>query len=146
MSEEYTNLENARHDDQRRVMEQINDALECPFCPDNLHRYHEKPILRAGEHWTITENQWPYAHTRHHILAISAYHAETLNDLRDGSFDELQKHLQWAEFAYEIASGGIAMRFGDITKNGATVRHLHMHLIVPSQNKPADQTVRFKIS
>lgn len=143
---EFVNLNNARLDAQRATMKQIQENGECPFCTENLSKYHTEPILQDGEHWKLTRNQWPYEYTREHLLAISAYHAESLADLRDGSFDELQRHLQWAEFTFKVASGGLAMRFGDVTKNGATVRHLHAHLIVPSDNKQPDEKIRFKIS
>jgi diadenosine tetraphosphate (Ap4A) HIT family hydrolase len=146
MSDSYVNMDNARYDDQREVMERIEEARVCPFCPDHLKEFHRQPILRSGEHWNLTPIQWPYEHTSTHLLAIAAYHAETLSDLKNGSFDELQEHLQWAELTYKIAAGGLAMRFGDVTKNGASVKHLHMHLIVPSDDKDPQDKIRFKIS
>lgn len=146
MSESFVNLENARFDDQRDVMRAIEEDGVCPFCPEHLNTYHKQPLLREGEHWKITPIQWPYEHTSTHLLAIAAYHAEKLQDLRDGSFDELQKHFQWAETEYQIAAGGLAMRFGDVRLNGASVKHLHMHLIVPDPDKSPQAKVRFKIS
>ena len=146
MPESFVNLDNARFDDQRDVMRAIEEDGVCPFCPEHLHEYHKQPILREGAHWRITPIQWPYEHTSTHLLAISAYHAESLGDLRDGSFDELQKHFQWAELEFKIAAGGLAMRFGDVTRNGASVKHLHMHLIVPSEDKSPEDKIRFKIS
>lgn len=143
---EQVNLDNARYDDQRRVMSEIVADGVCPFCADHLEKYHKEPILRQGEHWTLTPNQWPYEHTRVHLLAISSYHTEALSDLKPGSMDELLDHLQWAEFTYNVAAGGLAMRFGDVKKNGATVNHLHAHFIVPEDNLPPDTKVRFKIS
>jgi len=106
----------------------------------------KNPILRSGEHWFLTTNQWPYEHTRVHLLAIATYHAEQLQDLKPGSFDELQQHFTWAEEEFKIAAGGLAMRFGDTSRNGATVRHLHAHLIVPEVELGSDEKVRFKIS
>lgn len=143
---ERVNLDNARLEEQRHVMEGIVEDDVCPFCPDHLEKYHKQPALRHGEHWILTPNQWPYENTRVHLLAISAYHAENLSDLREGSLDELQEHLQWAEFTYKVSAGGLAMRFGDVMKNGATVNHLHGHFIVPEDNLPPDTKVRFKIS
>lgn len=142
----YVNLDNARFDDQRAVMKEIAENEHCPFCPENLQSYHKQEILRTGEHWTLTPIQWPYEFTQLHLLAISAYHAESLNDLKEGSFDELLKHFQWAELTYNIAAGGLAMRFGDVKRNGASIRHLHMHMIVPSDDKRPEDKIRFKIS
>ncbi|MCX6728672.1 MAG: hypothetical protein NTV39_02805 [Candidatus Saccharibacteria bacterium] len=142
----YVNLNNARLDEQRRVMEDIVENQECPFCQENISKYHKQKTLRKGKHWTITKNQWPYKYTDVHLLAILNYHAEKLSDLKAGAFDELQGHMVWAEKEFDIITGGIGMRFGDMTSNGATVNHLHVHLIVPSHDKPADEKVRFKIS
>lgn len=145
--ETFVNLANARNDEQRGVMEQIAAHGDCPFCPEHLAKYHRNPIIRSGENWLITENQWPYEHTRVHMLAIAAYHAESIDELRTGAFEELGDHFRWASKEYGIQAGGIAMRFGsDITSNGATVRHLHAHLIQPDPNRPEGAKVRFKIS
>jgi len=141
----FVNLSNVRLDEQRKVMEDIKDAEVCPFCPEYLEKYHKEKILRKGAHWLLTRNQWPYKNTDVHLLAIANYHAEKLADLRDGAFDELQDHMVWAEEEYKITAGGIAMRIGNILHNGATVNHLHVHLIVPSIDKPSDEKVRFKI-
>lgn len=140
------NLHNARTDDQLDIMKSIVADDVCPFDLENLTEYHKQPILRRGEHWLLTPNQWPYANTRVHLLAITAYHTETLGDLRDGSMDELLAHFQWAEQKYKVAAGGLAMRFGDVKLNGASVNHLHMHFIVPEDNLDPATKVRFKIS
>jgi len=145
-SQEFVNLANARNEAQRATMERIVQNAECPFCPDNLEKYHTQEILRQGEHWLLTPNQWPYENTDTHLIAIPKYHVEKLSDLRVGSFDELLEHMKWAEQEYHINSGAVAMRFGDTKRNGSSVKHLHMHLIVPSADKPADAHVRFKIS
>lgn len=144
--ESFVDLSKARTSEQLRVMQEIQEEGHCPFDLDQLQKYHKEPILRRGEHWLLTPNQWPYENTRVHLLAIAATHTESLMDLRPGSMDELLEHLQWAEFAYNITAGGLAMRFGDVKKNGATVNHLHAHLIVPEDTMPEGAKVRFKIS
>ncbi len=143
---ERVNLDNARNDEQLQVMETIIKDDVCPFCTEHLEDYHKEPTLRQGEHWMLTPNQWPYDNTRVHLLAIATYHAESLGDLKKGSMDELLEHLQWAEFTYSVAAGGLAMRFGDVKINGASVNHLHAHFIVPEDDLPPETKVRFKIS
>ena len=144
-TESFVNLSNARRDDQRDIMRDIDEQGVCPFCPEHLTKFHKQPILRQGDHWLVTSNQWPYPYTSIHLLAISTYHAEKMADLQDGSFAELQQHALWAEATYRIAAGGLAMRFGDIGGNAATVRHLHAHFIVPSPDRQPDEKVRFRI-
>lgn len=146
MSESFVNLDNARLKEQRDVMKEIAAEEVCPFCEDSLEKYHKQPILSEGAHWRLTTNQWPYEHTEVHLLAIARLHVEKLNDLQPGAGEELIEHFKWAEQEYAVAAGGLAMRFGDTSRNGATVRHLHAHLIVPKQDLKKDQRIRFKIS
>jgi ATP adenylyltransferase len=144
--ESHVNLERARSAEQRRTMEEIHDGGYCPFCPENLQINHKMPILRRGEHWTLTPSQWPYENTRVHLLAISAFHAVRLRDLPPVAGSELLEHMQWAEAEYDIESGALALRFGDTADNGASVAHLHAHLIVPDENRPEGTKIRFKMS
>lgn len=145
-TDSYVNLGNTRSKDQLRVMQDIQKSQECPFCPENLEKYHKQPVFKKGAHWILTRNQWPYENTDQHLLAIASYHAERFSDLKPGSFDELQEQISWAISEFKIAAGGLAMRFGDTSRNGATVRHLHAHLIVPKLDLPPEDKVRFKIS
>lgn len=143
---ESVNLSNARTEQQRGVMEAIATDGDCPFCPEHLAKYHKNPIIRTGENWLLTANQWPYENTRVHMLAIAAYHVETLDGLKTGAFEELGDHMRWATREYAVKAGGVAMRFGDTSLTGASVSHLHAHLIVPDPNKPPEAKVKFKIS
>ena len=143
---EFVNLANARNGEQKGVMKEIAKEGHCPFCTENLAKYHKNHIEREGAHWLITKNQWPYDYTEVHLLAILTYHAEDVSGLKPGALDELQSHLEWAVKSYGIAAGGLAMRFGGIDSNGASVRHLHAHIIKPDPSRKKDQKVRFKIS
>ncbi len=143
----FVNLENARKTEQLAVMQRIQDRGECPFCAENLRKEHKNPILSESKHWILTHNQWRYDEAQLHLLLISTVHARNLNDLPSEAGKELLEALQWAEKRFNITSGGVAIRFGDIRYNGATIDHLHAHLIVPFQNpESADyKPVRFKI-
>jgi ATP adenylyltransferase len=143
---EFVDLNNARVEEQRAVMEQIIKDGVCPFCPENLARYHKPPILREGAHWVLTTNQWPYKHTKHHLLAIAKTHVEHLAALPAGSMEELGEHFAWAVTKFDIKGGGMIMRFGDSDLAGSTVvQHLHAQLIEPDLNSPGYEPVRAKI-
>jgi diadenosine tetraphosphate (Ap4A) HIT family hydrolase len=81
-----------------------------------------------------------------HLLAIARLHVESIEDLPEGAGEELFDHVRWAIKEFKIDFGGLAMRFGDVRHNGASVNHLHAHIIVPAKDKPADAKVKFKIS
>lgn len=126
-------LENARLEEQRRVMEQIVKDGLCPFCKENLSRYHKNPIERR-EHWLVTDSQWPYDRTDHHILLISRTHAEKMEELEAEAKAELLEIVEELIKARDIPGGGFCMRFGEPARSGSTVNHLHAHVIVPEEN------------
>jgi diadenosine tetraphosphate (Ap4A) HIT family hydrolase len=145
---QYVDLSKARVAEQLKVMEDIKQKGICPFCINEIDEFHKAKMIRKGKHWLITYNQWPYKHTQMHLLAIATYHAEKLSDLKKGALDELQEHIIWLEKELNIKTGAVCMRFGDITQNGATVNHIHVHLIVPVKHTDktvVDKKVRFKI-
>lgn len=140
------NLDNARLDVQREVMQGIIDDNVCPFCVDSLRKYHKRPIIETGEHWMLTENQWPYVNTRFHYLMIAIQHIESILDVGPGAFEELGEMSKLVLRMENTDYGGLAMRFGDITKTGATVGHLHAHIMQASPDMPQGDKLRFKLS
>ncbi len=127
---------NAREGAQKQAMEQMLQIGDCPFCSENLKKYHKAPILKEGDFWVLTTNQWPYPNTRLHFLFILKYHAETLAELDDAAMSELGKLSQWLEKEYNIEGGGLIMRFGDTQYSGGTIPHLHAQMIVPDIDAP----------
>jgi len=141
----FVDLDNSRVDEQRQVMATIIKNAECPFCSENLKKYHTKPIIKETTHWLLTENAWPYEHTRLHLLAILRTHAETLQELPNGAGEDLMQLMAWAEQEYQVPGGGIAIRFGDTNYSAGTVKHLHAQFIYPDIDTPDFQPVRIKI-
>lgn len=143
----YVNLANARYADQRAFMEEINRAGVCPFCPEHRTQFPLEPAVREGRYWVLVPNRWPYKSTRLHLLAVLQRHAITLRDLAPKEWAELLTLLQWVEEAYvpSVVSGAIGIRFGDPNQNGASVEHLHAHLIIadPDVTRPGYERVRF---
>ena len=145
MNKSYSNLDNARFDDQKEIMERLEQKGLCPFCEENMNDTEVLPALRDASHWHITNNRWPYKSAHVHLLLISKMHCEDLNDLTSEAWSELLHLIQWAEKEYQIHSGGLGMRFGDVKYNGGTVQHLHVHLFVPKEKGDDYEPIRFKI-
>lgn len=145
MAQQFVDIDNAREDDQRQVMEQIIEDKQCPFCLENLRKYHKQQILKDGQYWLLTPNQWPYEFTQHHFLAILKVHAEKLADVPPEAGRELFEMMAWLEKEYAVPGGGFAMRFGDTNYSAGTVNHLHVQFIVPNLKQPGFQPVRIKI-
>lgn len=139
------NLNNARFDDQKNIMEELAKEGVCPFCEEGLKRCHKAEILKTGDHWSLTYNQYPYENSDLHLLAIAKYHASTLRDMKPGAFNELFEMFKWAENNFNLTYGAVCMRFGDITRTGATLDHLHVHMIVAAKDLPKGTKLKFKI-
>lgn len=143
----FVDIDNARVDEQRRVMSEIIDAAHCPFCLENLRQYHKQPILKEGKYWLLTTNQWPYEHTKVHLMLIYKEHVEHLSEMNPSAGVELIELAQWAVKEYSIPGGGLAMRFGDTNYSAGTVAHLHAQLLQPDIDAPDydDKPVKVKI-
>lgn len=129
----FINLAAVRREDQRAVMEEIKRQGHCPFCLENLKKYHTSPIIAEGKFWVLTDNQWPYEKIKHQLLAISKIHVEHIQDLDPEAGAELFKMFGDESRKRGISGGGLAMRFGSSPHGnyGSSVLHLHAHLIEP---------------
>jgi len=145
MKNQFVDVDNSRFDDQRQVMKKIMAEGHCPFCWENLQKYHQQPILKEGQYWRLTTNQWPYEHTKIHLLAILKEHKETLSELDPKCGQELITMLAWVEKKFKVPGGGFAMRFGDTDYSAGSVKHIHAQLIVPDIHDLDYQPVRVKI-
>ncbi len=128
-----------------KVINSIEKIGHCPFCPENFN-YHKKEIVKNIGNWFITENSWPYKNAKKHFLIISKNHKENFSDLSLKDFSEIKKIVNFAIKKFNIKGGALALRFGDTNYTGATVCHLHFHLIMPELGIPSKpKTVIFPI-
>ena len=130
----------ARTEEYRKILKTIESENKCPFCPSNF-KYHKKPILKKSGGWFITENSWSYKEAKYRFLIISEKHKERLSGLTVKDFATVLRLAKWAVKEFNIPGGALAMRFGDIKFTGATVYHLHFHLISPKINKNGSANV-----
>ncbi|MFA6095185.1 MAG: hypothetical protein WC757_04895 [Candidatus Paceibacterota bacterium] len=136
----FIHLNAVRREDQKKVMEKIDEAGHCPFCTENLKEYHKKPILKEGKFWILTDNQWPYEKINHQLLAIYKKHIEHISEIEPGAGEELISLFAEEAGKRNIPGGGLAMRFGKSSDGnyGSSVLHLHAHLIEPNLSALAD--------
>ncbi|HSW80839.1 MAG TPA: hypothetical protein VLG40_00430 [Candidatus Saccharimonas sp.] len=114
------------------VIAKIGQDGVCPFCPENLAKYHPNPIIRAGGFWLLTKNAYPYEGAAHHFLLIHKAHIESFEQLTPAAWAELQTLLNFVLTDNAIKGAALAFRFGDTAFTGASVAHLHAQLIAGS--------------
>jgi len=129
-----------------KVISEIADKGKCPFCPDNLI-YHRKPILKKHKGWYVTEATWPYKNTKFHFILLGEKHKENITQLKNKDWEAISYLIRWTIKTYKLKGGAMNMRFGETAYTGATVCHIHTHLIVPKLNKKTKraQVVNFPI-
>lgn len=113
------------------VIDGISKDGACPFCPENLTRYHKNPILKDGKYWLLTDNMYPYKGAKHHILLIHKSHIEDTDEIEKGAWTELFEIIQSEIKNRNIGGGTFYVRFGNTAYTGASVSHLHANLISP---------------
>lgn len=136
-------VEHSRSDEQRQVLEQIIADGVCPFCLENLKKYHGNPVTIISDHWIVTENQWPYDNALIQLLIIPKRHVENWTDLTEEELLDWAKIVKDALKEYRIESGAVCTRFGNLKQSGASVAHLHSQIIV--QHPFASEPIRYKI-
>jgi diadenosine tetraphosphate (Ap4A) HIT family hydrolase len=119
-----------------KVIEQIAKDGVCPFCPENLAKYHKLPVTEK-KHWLVTDNMYPYKPSNYHRLLIHKAHIEHISELSPEAWAELSEIIREESKRANIAGGTFVMRFGDTKYTGASVTHLHANLV---QSNPDDLT------
>ena len=138
----------ARYADQLEVLDTIITDGVCPFCIESLRKYHKLPIIKTGDHWLLTKNQWPYEHTKFHYLTIANQHMRSTDDMPRGMFEELGYFVRLVNEIEQTNSGVLAMRYGDMSLTGSSVDHLHAHVIqaYSSDELKDGESVKFRMS
>ncbi|MBI2592575.1 MAG: HIT domain-containing protein [Candidatus Colwellbacteria bacterium] len=144
MTKKLVNLRYAKGSKYGETLKEIKTAKVCPFCPKTF-KWHTKPTLRRTKNWLVTENFNSYKNARYHFLVISKSHKEGFQDLTLPDWRQISELVRWAIRKYKIKGGGLILRFGDSNYTGATVTHLHLHLIVPQLKRGKALRVEFPI-
>lgn len=145
-TKEYVKMEHFREQDQLEVMKKIQEEGHCPFCIENLSKYHTEPFLKEGKYWYLTHNRWPYDGTKVHLMTISKTHVEKLEDLPEGAGDEMFEMYKWAEKEFDLPGASLFMRFGDMDYTGSTVQHLHTQFISGGHREEGGEKLKVKLA
>lgn len=138
--------ENHRAPDQLAEMRRLEAAGICLFCPPHLAGHAHQKVIHRTEHWSVTPNEFPYTGTRLHLLLVPDAHVADLLDLTPAALADFWTALAWVRDTHGLDYYGLATRNGDGRFTGATIEHVHVHVIVGDIDDEAHQPVRFKLS
>jgi ATP adenylyltransferase len=131
-------FENVRTAPQLAEMRRLEAAGECLFCPDVLARHNTQQVLMNTTHWTVTPNAFPYPGTALHLLLVPGEHVTDLLDLSPAAREDFWTVLAAVRRDHRLTYYGLGIRNGDCRYTGATIRHVHAHVLVgPSPDHPA---------
>ncbi|MFH1509606.1 MAG: HIT domain-containing protein [Candidatus Nealsonbacteria bacterium] len=134
----FVNTKNARKGEYKKVIETIAKTGKCPFCKENF-KYHKKPTYKKKDGWFLTNNTWPYKNAENHLIIIGKKHKENFSEITKKDLESVAFLTNWAINKWKIRGGGFTMRFGDTNYTGASVSHIHFHIISPELNKKTKQ-------
>lgn len=131
-------FENARTPEQLAEMERLERLGICLFCPEAVTTLHSQPIHWEGEHWTVISNAFPYNGTSLHLLLVPKVHVSDMIDLPSEAQQEFWTALSEIRQIYGLTHYGLGVRSGDCRYTGATIRHVHAHLLVGAESVDAE--------
>jgi diadenosine tetraphosphate (Ap4A) HIT family hydrolase len=137
---------NARTPEQLADMRELDAAGICLFCPDGLRRHARQQILFATGHWTVTPNEFPYPGTALHLLLVPREHAADLLDLSAAAQADFWHVLGQVRERHGLGHYGLGVRNGDCRYTGATIRHVHAHVLVGDPAAGNETPVRMRFS
>lgn len=138
-------LENSRTAEQLAEMQRLEAAGECLFCPDVIRRHDRQVIAWETAHWIVTPNEFPYQGTALHLLLVPHQHAGDVLDLDPAAQRDFWHALAMVRERYDLTYYGLGVRNGECAFTGATIAHVHAHVLVASASARGEP-VRMRFS
>jgi ATP adenylyltransferase len=122
-------LENHRTAEQLEEMQQLESAGRCLFCPAGMPAYVRRTVLHETSWWTVVPNKFPYR--------------SDLLDLEPSAQQDFWNVLAGVRERYGLRHYGLGVRNGDCRFTGATVAHVHAHVLVGDPASSEEIRMRF---
>lgn len=126
-------------------MEDLEQRKVCFFCQKEFEKERPGAIEFETDYWYVTKNKYPYKGTSHHLLLVSKEHVNLTSKLSKEARAEIGEVVAMVEKKYKLKSYSHFMRNGDFRYNGATVFHLHGHVIAGDPERPDFDKVKVKL-
>ena len=137
---------NARTQEQLAEMRSLDARGICLFCPDGLRGHEHQQVLLRTRHWSATPNEFPYRGTALHLLLVPDEHVADLLDLTAEAQQDFWTALGRLRERYRLTHYGLGVRNGDCRFTGATIAHVHAHVLVAGPPGEQAPPVRMRFS
>lgn len=122
---------NGRNEEYKAQLNGILESGQCPFCPGG-ETLRDQEILKQTDTWFVKENAHPLANTLFHFVFTPNRHVQDVGELTAKEWEGLMALRQELKEKYNFTGDAMYVRSGEPLVTGATVAHLHWHLIVPA--------------
>jgi ATP adenylyltransferase len=139
-------LDNYRTAEQLAEMRRLEAAGLCLFCPEGLRSRSAQQVLFRTRHWTALPNDFPYAGTSLHVLLVPGQHVGDVLDLDADVQADFWVALAQVRERYGLTHYGLGLRNGDCRYTGATIVHVHAHVMVGDPAAEPEVPVRMRLS
>jgi ATP adenylyltransferase len=138
--------DNFRTDEQLAEMRRLEAAGICLFCPASLREHAHQEVAFETGHWAVTPNAFPYRGTRLHLLVVPHQHVNDMLDLGDEVLADFWVALRQVRERYGLDYYGLGVRNGNCSFTGATIAHVHAHVLVGDPDLEPEVPVRMRLS
>jgi ATP adenylyltransferase len=138
--------DNYRTDEQLAEMRRLEAAGICLFCPASLREHARQDVILETRHWAVTPNAFPYQGTRLHLLVVPRQHVNDMLDLDDEALADFWTALRLIRERFDLDHYGLGVRNGNCSFTGATIAHVHAHVLVGDPSLEPETPVRMRFS
>lgn len=140
-------MSNHRTAEQLAEMQRLEAAGICLFCPGGPRDdAHKRAVVWENRHWTVLPNDFPYKGTRLHLLVVPHKHVNDMLDLDEESLSDFWDVLKVIRERFNLEHYGLGVRNGNCSFTGATIAHVHAHILVGDPALEPEVPVRMKFS
>lgn len=139
-------MDNYRTDEQLQEMRRLEAAGICLFCPAALREHDRQRAAFETRHWLVTPNAFPYRGTRLHLLVVPHQHVNDILDLDEEARGDFWTALAAIRERFGLDHYGLGVRNGNCSFTGATIAHVHAHVLVGDPDLDPEVPVRMRFS
>ena len=140
-------MSNHRTAEQLAEMQRLEAAGICLFCPGGARDAgRQRAVLWESRHWAVLPNDFPYRGTMLHLLVVPHEHVNDMLDLDEESLGDFWDVLKVIRQRFSLDHYGLGVRNGDCGFTGATIAHVHAHILVGDPTVEPEVPVRMKFS
>ncbi len=149
MAKSHVKHDNARYKKQVERMQLLEKKVGCFFCKKNYLKVGASELIYENKDWYIKKNDFPYQGTVYHYLIAPKKHITQAIEISNSAWINFSKSIAWLDRQLKVSGYSLLVRSGDMRYTGATLDHLHFHVVSGGPKKRGGKlkdNVRFTLA